>query len=84
MANVFQEPAPVAAKLPYRGKPSFASMVAMATRAATEGEAREKEAPSVSPGAGQGVAPAQVTTPTAKTVPASQSFDGKQTNVENV
>ena len=37
MANVFQEPTvPVVPKLPYRGKPSFASMVAMAQRAASQ------------------------------------------------
>lgn len=84
MANVFQEPAPVATKLPYRGKPSFASMVAMAARAASEGEAREKEAPSVSPGTGKGTAPTQIMAPTAKTVPASQSFDRKETSIENV
>jgi len=37
VANVFQEPGPVASKLPYRGKPSFASMVSMARAAAASG-----------------------------------------------
>lgn len=107
VANVFQEPAPVATKLPYRGKPSFASMVAMATRAAAEAENREKEsgAAAASTGAtaaaagggggggGGGGATASAagaagpggnhtaTTPTAKTLPASKSLDGRETNL---
>ena len=38
VANVFQEPGPVTTKLPYRGKPSFASMVAMAARASANND----------------------------------------------
>lgn len=82
MANVFQEPALVATKLPYRGKPSFASMVAMATRAAAaaEAEAREKDLA----GGGGTAAAHGVTTPTAKATPAPPLLDGKETNLAKV